>query len=300
LRQHLFDQRQIHLGLAATGDAIEQKRLVLTETGTDRSDGLLLFVIQLRCERSGQCLVERRSFAAFEQAGAGQSTGRLTPAGQGFGQLLRAHRAASQKRQQCLAAAATAAGIVGALTGGVQQPVFVAQGRQWLRFAQGQWQGIRIHLARRAQPVVGSPGQRLHQLGVKQRGVIEKADNLFQPAAAHRGLGIDRNHHADQLVAAERHQHPTARARLTRRGRQVVEQGQKGHRQGNAKDGWHGYLMAAQCNRDIVAAWSQGRLSLLAMSCAHLLLDYREVEGKWLSSGSFSAYPQDLWISLWM
>jgi hypothetical protein len=58
--------------------------------------------------------------------------------------------------------------------------------------------------------------------------------------------------------------------------------------------------MAAQCNRDIVAAWSQGRLSLLAMSCAHLLLDYREVEGKWLSSGSFSAYPQDLWISLWM
>jgi hypothetical protein len=39
---------------------------------------------------------------------------------------------------------------------------------------------------------------------------------------------------------------------------------------------------------------------LLAITCVYLLPDYREVEGKWLSSDGFSAYPQELWISLWM
>jgi hypothetical protein len=48
LRQHLLDQRQIHLGLAAAGNAVEQERLVLTETGADRGDGLLLLVAELR------------------------------------------------------------------------------------------------------------------------------------------------------------------------------------------------------------------------------------------------------------
>jgi hypothetical protein len=41
-------------------------------------------------------------------------------------------------------------------------------------------------------------------------------------------------------------------------------------------------------------------LQVLAKGCRYLLLDYREIEGKWFYSGGFSAYPQELWISLWM
>ena len=43
-----------------------------------------------------------------------------------------------------------------------------------------------------------------------------------------------------------------------------------------------------------------GNPALPTKGCRYLLLDYREIEGKWFCSRGFSAYPQELWISLWM
>jgi hypothetical protein len=192
--------------------------------------------------------------AAFEQACTGQSPCRVAPARQAFIQFLRTQCAIGQQRQQGLAAAAPAAGIVSAAAGHAERPVFIAERRQRLRFAQRQWQRIRIRLARRTEPVIGGPGQRLHQLGVEQGGIVEQSQHLFQPGAADRRLDIDRHHDANLLAAAERHQHPAAHRRLARRGRQVVEQGRQGERKSDAKDGRHGYLVAAQCNCSTFAA----------------------------------------------
>ncbi len=240
LRQYLLDQCQINLGLAAAGNAIEQERLVLAETGADRGDGLLLFVAELGRQRRGQRTVEWRPFAAFEQAGASQSTGRFAPAGQTLGQLLRAQRAIGQQCQQRLAAAAPAAGIVGAVAGLGERPVFVADGRQRFRLAQGQRQRIGVRLARRAKPVVGGPGQGVHQFRIEQGPVVEQSQHLLQPVATDRRLGVYRHHHADHSAAAERDQYPAAHACLTGRGRQIVEQGRQGYRQGDTEYGGHG------------------------------------------------------------
>jgi hypothetical protein len=82
-------------------------------------------------------------------------------------------------------------------------------------FAQQERQGIGVRLARRAEPIVGSPGQGLHQLGVEQWRIVQYTNDTLETRAANVGRNVCFNHYADHLAAPERNQHTTANDHLT-------------------------------------------------------------------------------------
>ncbi|CAM5620981.1 hypothetical protein RLIN73S_07444 [Rhodanobacter lindaniclasticus] len=129
LRQHLLDQRQVDLGLAAAGDAVEQERLVAAKSGGDGGDRPALLVTERGRHRYGLAAPWRRLLAAFEQAGGRQPARRLAPAALAFVQFRCAERAAGQQSQQAPTAAAATAGGVGLAAGGGDRPVFLADRR---------------------------------------------------------------------------------------------------------------------------------------------------------------------------
>ena len=174
LGEHLFDQREIHLGLAAAGDAIEQEWLEAPQRFADSLDRLLLLFAQRRS------FGDTRRFGglglgAFDQAGLVKSSGRIAPAGQHFMQQIGRLRSARQGVEQRTAAAATTSRVERAVAGGGECPGFFMQIGKRAVFAQSQRQRVGVSLAGCAQPVVGGAGEGGHQLGVEQGSVIEHA-----------------------------------------------------------------------------------------------------------------------------
>ncbi len=114
-RENLFDQCEVDLGLAAAGDAIEQKRLIVAQACADRRHRMLLLDAQRWCICGRRCEVRGGLLTACKQTGSEQATCGDTPAGQADGQFARAALGFLQGRKQGLAAAASAAGVEGAL-----------------------------------------------------------------------------------------------------------------------------------------------------------------------------------------
>jgi hypothetical protein len=245
LRQRLRDQRQVHLGLAAAGDAVEHEWLEAARRRNHGIDRVLLFGVERGTGHSHTRQCRCRQFARLDQAGGGQPARCGAPAGQVDAKRIGTGRGGGQCLQQGQTAAAPAAGVQRAASGFAQHPAFAAQCRQRARFAQRGRQRVGMYFARRTQPVVGGPGQRLQQFGIEQRPVVEDAGHPLELAGRQCGVGAVGHHDADPPAAAERHQHAAACRRQAMRWRQIIEQLRQGNGQGDTQDGRH----ARQCNR---------------------------------------------------
>jgi hypothetical protein len=104
-RQHLFDQRQVDLGLAAASDTVQQKRLVLAEARAHLRHRLRLLVAEYRRAGGGARWHRPRLFTAHDQSRRGQAPRRAAPVWQRDIEFARAGRPGMQRRQQRVAGA---------------------------------------------------------------------------------------------------------------------------------------------------------------------------------------------------
>jgi hypothetical protein len=217
-RQAIGDGVQVDLGLAAAGDAVEQRGREAAARAQAVPRGVLFFV-QGRARVGHRCGLRRRHGDAFGQAALEQGArGRAPVVEAGVEQVFVEAVVTQQFGQPRRTAAQALAGGLG------HQPpgpgVGVGQG---LAVAQQGRQGRGEDLAERSVGVARQPAQRVQQLALQQGQRVEGGFGLAQLAQA--GIArADLRDHADQAAAAERHPHTAADHAGPVGRRQVVEQ----------------------------------------------------------------------------
>ncbi len=238
--QHRRHGLQVDLGLAAAGDAVEQKRLKALGAGDCLDGGALLGVgaqrrfgahlVHLRRRRLGhfhpfhplfiaQCLQRRPRHRQGLQHGRGEPARVL---GENLQGLKLARRPGQPLRRHVMAAVGEA-------------PAHLAAGAGRLALAQQRRQHEVEHFAQGMVVVAGGALAQGVKRRIDDRFLVEHALDgfeLFQFAGL---VVVDQAH---QGAAAERHFHPAATVGGRRAGGQtVVEAAGQGHRQGDLYNG---------------------------------------------------------------
>jgi hypothetical protein len=183
--------------------------------------------------------VRRRRLAAgpavFQQGGQ-----RFAPLAADLGQRLRATGAGGERRQHRVLHGRAARALLQALPAGRGDTELQRRFRQRATgTAQGRRQSAGHHFARRMLVVLPAPAQQVQQRGIEHRFVIVQHGRDGQQAGRrHLAPPAVADHDAEQLAAAERHDHPAANGRRRTAGRgQVVEQLRERNRQGHLDEG---------------------------------------------------------------
>jgi hypothetical protein len=227
-RQAGIDGAQVDLGLAATGDPVQQPGLEPAERADDLRHRRGLVGVRLRQGARRRRRGGRRGRRLHPVASL-QGTPGGTPAihgGRQVGLALRVTQQLGQARRFRVAPQASGAFAPGR----VELPGLDPRRRRRLSGAQRGRQGGGQHFAEGAAVVVGRPAQRLPQLGGEQRRRVQALFGGFQIVPGPVG-GSDLGHHPDQSAPAERRPHPAAHPRcvgLLAGRRQIVEKLRQG------------------------------------------------------------------------
>ncbi len=220
-REHALDQVQVHLRLAAAGDAVQQESGEAPERAADRRHRPGLVGRQHGPRPSGAR--GRRRCAAregFDPAARGERARRGGVARGRNGSLRRAVLA-EQPDQRLLAAAETRApgdrrpaGIRGS------PDDFLA--RCCGAFAQHLRHGAEENVAERVVVIVGGPAQHAESRLVPERRGVDRLGHRFQARARPFARPGERGDDTDGPLPAERHAHALARLRDRRAGRREI------------------------------------------------------------------------------
>ena len=242
---------QVDLGLAAAGDAGEEKGVELAEGGIHGVVGGALFGVERQLGLGQPVLVARRGGAAacldVDQALFLQQVEAVLVQLQLAKQLVGDAVGVLGEGGQCLSLARCAgqARVVGAGAFADMPEALLARfGR--LALAQQHGQGPAEGVAEAVLVVLGGPQAELEQLGGQRRFLVEQFQGRAQFVFGDIAVLGHFHQDADYLATAEGHAQAHAGLQLPGRyasGRAVVEQAAQGRGQGKAQDGvGHGGL----------------------------------------------------------
>ncbi len=225
-RDDVFDQREIDLGLAAAGDALQQRRREAAELRGDVGDGRGLLLTQRRTGDRRARRRAQRELGRFGQAALAQIRCRAAPAGQLRVEFGVAARPGSEQVEQRGGARTGARKVFRRSAADPAQRALARGDRNRLGRAQADRQRGFEHLAERMLVIACRPGQRRRQLRRDPRRFVKHAQRTLQLARVDRAVVGAADHHADARLAGERH--GQARAGRDGRGidsgrRQIVE-----------------------------------------------------------------------------
>ena len=205
------DGLQIHLGLAAARDAVEEIGREASERCADR-----LQDVDLRAGEHDVTRPRLNACGTFDLPlgfGPAAFRERLELRARAGAQVLRRGRALREPREQGSPAGRPPATLAlerePACRG--QAPALGAFRRRGLALAQGCGQGRRQDLADWMVVVIGSPAQQIECHRIEDRGRVEHGQSALELRRIERRVGCNRDQNADQLAAAERHAHSNTR-----------------------------------------------------------------------------------------
>jgi hypothetical protein len=242
--QRVVRRMEVHLGLAAAGDAIQQEGRKASGRAIDGRDGCRLLGDERRARGPDQVGVGGdgliRGFRRGRAAARHQGTHRGAPVCEFLRELFRCEAVGRDQRFQHLALARRARQRISRqcrrAVGG-REPALGERARS-RTLAREFWQRGREHLAQGMVVVLGGEFDQLQYARVDDGFGVEHFEHRLELLARQLGPRGVRMDHADQPLTAEGHAHARARLRrMCRRARrQVIEQAAQGSVERDAQD----------------------------------------------------------------